>query len=101
MKTHALILTTVFLLSGNLFSQTFTRITTGAIVNDDGTSFVAAWGDYDGEGYLDLFIANGGDEKNFLYHNNGDGTFTKITSGDVVSDLGWSHAGSLGDSVSL
>jgi hypothetical protein len=60
-----------------------------------------AWGDYDNDGWLDLFVANLGPldpisrvsiapEDNFLYHNNGDGTFTKITSGSLVHDLGYS-----------
>src|SRR6266498_4144513 len=49
---------------------TFTKITSGSLVNDGGNSFAAAWGDYDNDGFLDLFVANGG-EANFLYHNNG------------------------------
>jgi len=76
----------------------FTRITTGAIVNDTtGTSSGACWGDYDDDGYLDLFVANWGGEDNFLYHNNRDGTFEKITSGAIVNDGGWSRGCTWGD----
>jgi hypothetical protein len=54
-------------------------------------SLLAAWGDYDNDGYLDLFVSthNG---KNALYHNNGDGTFTQILSGDPVNDGGPSYS---------
>ncbi len=37
----------------------------------------ASWGDYDNDGYPDLFIALFGYDK--LYHNNGDGTFTNVS----------------------
>jgi hypothetical protein len=47
----------------------------------------AAWGDYDNDGYLDLFIANYGQD-NFLYHNNGDGTFARVIEGALVHDGG-------------
>ncbi len=40
-------------------------------------SFGVAVGDYDNDGYEDLFIANAG--RNILYHNNGNGTFTDVT----------------------
>ena len=45
------------------------------------TSFVkgAAWGDYDRDGYSDLYVSNFG-EPNVLFHNNGNGTFTAVTS---------------------
>jgi hypothetical protein len=73
---------------GNL---TFQKITTGSIATDDGNSVACSWGDYDNDGFLDLFITNGGTvstQSNFLYHNNGDGTFTKITFGSIVTDIG-------------
>ena len=79
---------------------TFTKITSGSIVNDGGNSFSCCWSDYNNDGLLDLFVANGGfdaEEDNFLYKNNGDGTFTKITSGVIVTDGGKSFGGSWGD----
>jgi hypothetical protein len=47
-----------------------------------------AVGDYDNDGYPDLFVTNYG--KNILYHNNGDGTFTDATSKAGVAGGGWS-----------
>ena len=35
------------------------------------------WGDYDNDGFPDLFVTQYGN--NVLYHNNGDGTFTDVT----------------------
>ncbi len=75
----------------------FTQITEGSIVQDGGNSVGASWGDYDNDGFLDLFVANAGNENNFLYRNNGDGTFTKVTSGIVVNDRGHSHGSAWGD----
>jgi hypothetical protein len=49
-----------------------------ADVNDDaGTSMDCVWGDYDNDGYLDLFVVKWG--RDVLFHNNGDGTFTNVT----------------------
>jgi enediyne biosynthesis protein E4 len=47
-----------------------------------------AVGDYDNDGYPDLFVTNYG--KNILYHNNGDGTFTDVTAKAGVGGGGWS-----------
>ena len=52
----------------------FTRILTGSPVEDVGVMVNCAWGDYDNDGFLDLFVARGGifgSENNSLYHNNG------------------------------
>ncbi len=76
----------------------FAKITTGDIVSDGGTSAGGFWADYDNDGDLDLFVANGNTEQtNFLYENNGDGSFTRVTTGDVVNDKAGSFGGSWGD----
>jgi len=77
--------------------STFTLINDGIVVNDLGNSTGVSWGDYDNDGDFDLFVANWGGENNFLYQNNGDTTFTKITTGIVVNDGGHSVAGAWGD----
>ena len=76
---------------------TFTQITDGTIVNDGGDSSISNWIDTDNDGYLDLYVTNRRSQKNFLYRNNGNGTFTKITSGplanhNIAIDLGSSWA---------
>ena len=78
-------------------SGVFTKITTGQIVNDGGASVGSAWGDYDSDGDLDLFVSNDNDQNEFLYDNNGNGTFTKITTGDIVNSGGRSNGATWGD----
>ncbi len=76
------------LLYKNNRDGTFTRITIGSIVTDGGNSTSACWGDYDNDGFLDLFVANSNGQNDFLYHNEGNGTFTKITNSPVVLNGG-------------
>jgi hypothetical protein len=74
---------------------TFRKITAGSIVTDRGDSIGCAWGDFDDDGFIDLFVANfdyDTDGRDFLYHNNGDGTFTRITTGPEVNTTGESCA---------
>jgi hypothetical protein len=70
----------------------FARIDTGAVVSDGGWSFGVSWIDYDGDSYPDLLVCNedfsGAAAPNFLYHNNGDGTYTRIREGMVASSGG-------------
>ena len=79
---------------------TFTDVTHTAGVADPQSSFCAAWADYDNDGYLDLYIANGviGDgAANVLYHNNGDGTFTNTADIAGVANTGNSLGTAWGD----
>ena len=71
---------------------TFEDVTKKAGVSgeDLGFSYGVAAGDYDNDGWTDLFIANTG--KNTLYHNNGNGTFTDVTA---QSGLGSKPPGTL------
>ncbi|MFQ5649378.1 MAG: FG-GAP-like repeat-containing protein [bacterium] len=72
----------------------FTRVETGLIVEEQQKSTSGVWGDYNNDGWLDLFVTNNVNEANSLYRNNSDGTFTKITSGRVVTDVNNSYHGS-------
>src|SRR6266436_4569061 len=63
---------------------TFTKITTGSIATNNAQGWGAAWGDFDDDGFIDLVVGNQG-SRNLLYRNNGDGTFTQITTGPLVS----------------
>ena len=55
----------------------FTDVTLEAAVGDTGYGLGCCVGDYNNDGFTDLYVTNYG--ANVLYHNNGDGTFTDIT----------------------
>ena len=69
---------------------TFTDVTAQTGLLSSANTYGAVWGDYDNDGYLDLFVTNSGDNdlgpgnNNFLYHNNGDGTFTDRAAAEGV-----------------
>jgi hypothetical protein len=62
---------------------TFTDVTEHAGLRGTGYSMGVAAGDYDNDGWVDLYIA--GVNRNQLFHNNGDGTFTDVTAKAGVS----------------
>jgi len=66
---------------------TFTDVTEKAGVGAGGYGMGVAVGDYDGDGFPDLFITQFG--RTILYHNNGDGTFTDVTDKAGVGVNGW------------
>ena len=70
----------------NIGDGTFAEAAASAVTDEGGSSTTGLWGDYDDDGHLDLFVPNGHSESDFLYRNNGDGTFAKMTDGSVISD---------------
>lgn len=62
----------------------FAEVAAQAGIAHAGTTNVSAWGDFDNDGHLDLYLGNR-DEPNILYHNNGDGTFTNISASAGVN----------------
>ncbi len=67
---------------------TFTDVTDAAGVGFNGNTQAAAFGDFDNDNDLDLYITNIGDGTNKLFRNNGNGTFTDVTSFYGVADVG-------------
>jgi len=66
----------------------FVDVTEQAGVGHVGYGMGVAVGDYDNDGFQDLYVTNFG--HNVLYHNNGDGTFTDMTREAGVDDPHWS-----------
>jgi hypothetical protein len=68
---------------------TFTDVTVAAGLSGAGYSMGVAAGDYDNDGFVDLYVT--GFSRNQLFHNNGDGTFTDVTAkahvgGDIAGN---------------
>ena len=66
---------------------TYTDVTQQAGITADLFGMGVAVGDYDGDGWPDVFLT--GYEKCVLYHNNRDGTFTDVTSSSGIVPLKW------------
>jgi enediyne biosynthesis protein E4 len=69
---------------------TFTDVTEKAGVPGGGYGMGVAVGDYDGDGYPDLYVTQYG--SSILYHNNGDGTFSDVTQKAGVAASGWASS---------
>lgn len=65
----------------------FVDISSGSGADDDGYGMGVAAGDFDNDGYIDLFVTNVG--KNCLLRNQGNGTFVDVTEPAGVGDTGW------------
>jgi hypothetical protein len=79
----------------NNHDGTFTDVTEKASVANERWGVGVAVGDYDNDGWPDIYVANFG--KNRLYHNNHDGTFTDVAEKAGVTVGGWSAGPTWGD----
>ena len=80
----------------NNHDGTFTNVAEAAGVTDDRWGVGVAVGDFDNDGWPDLYVTNisGG---NRLYRNNHDGTFTDVAAKAGVTLGGWSTGATFGD----
>ena len=85
----------------NTGKGTFIDETEKAIGIDTKKGMNADWGDYDNDGLLDIYVTNITDdymrEGNFLWHNNGNLTFTDVSRETGTYDTGWGWAGKFFD----
>jgi enediyne biosynthesis protein E4 len=79
----------------NNHDGTFTNVAEQAGVTNDRWGFGVAIGDFDNDGWPDVFVANFG--KNRLYRNNHDGTFTDVAEKAGVTLGNWSDGATWGD----
>ena len=80
---------------------TFADATKQAIGIDTKKGMNADWGDFNNDGLFDVFVTNITDEYmregNFLWQNNGDGTFADVSRETNTYDTGWGWAGKFFD----
>ncbi|MEO6462693.1 MAG: FG-GAP-like repeat-containing protein, partial [Candidatus Eisenbacteria bacterium] len=92
-ETHARLYRNMLRESGTL---AFDDVTTAAGVGAGSNGFACEWGDFDGDGRLDLYVADGGGT-NRLYRNRGDGGFDDVAALRNVVVPQFSTAGTWGD----
>jgi hypothetical protein len=80
----------------NLAGQGFEDVTSASGAGDTGWSLAVAAGDYDGDGWTDLGVANDMGRKS-LYRNNGDGTFSELAREAGVLDFSGGMGLAFGD----
>jgi hypothetical protein len=66
----------------------FTDVTDASGINATGYGMGVAAGDFDNNGWIDVYITNVG--RNQLFRNNGDGTFTDVSKHSGTDEPGWS-----------
>lgn len=83
----------------------FTRMSGEELFGADVVGAVGiAWGDYDNDGWLDIVMSRDrftnpktGESSNFLFRNNGDGTFSRINESEIVTNTGDSQSATWAD----
>ena len=86
----------------NMGDGTFSDITVPAGLARSFGTMGAGFGDVDNDGFVDIYLANGGPqmarlEPNALYRNMGDGTFNDITATSGTGSLGKGHGATFAD----
>jgi len=85
------------LLYRNEGDGTFTEVAAAAGVDGlEGRGLSAVWADFDGDGWLDLYVANDVSD-NALYRNRGDGTFEDVSHAALVADYRGAMGLAVGD----
>lgn len=67
----------------------------GTVLETDISNLSNTWADYNNDGFIDCWVTSTGAPTSFLYKNNGDGSFTKIVSGEIGDssyNTGWGNA---------
>jgi len=67
----------------------------GSILDSNVNNLGNTWADYNNDGFIDCWVTSTGAAASFLYKNNGDGSFTKITTGEIGDssyNTGWGNA---------
>lgn len=70
----------------NNHNGAFTDVAAGVGLANVGSGFNANWGDFNNDGWPDLFLVRSGTQSDILYKNNGDGTFLDFTPGSGIVD---------------
>ncbi len=71
----------------------FRDVTREAGIEDSAYGLSAAWFDYDGDGLIDIYVANDFQDPDYFYRNNGDGTFSNAIK-SAVPHTTWFSMGS-------
>ena len=79
----------------NVFGERFEDITESALISELGFSHGIAAGDFDQDGFTDIYVGNKG--PNRLFHNNGDGTFFEVSDRAGVAGNEWTTSSVFAD----
>ncbi len=77
--------------------DTFSTASVPTILQNGGSTAGSNWEDIDNDGDFDLLLVNWGNQRNQLYINNDDGTFTKLNEPPFTTDISNSFGSSIGD----
>lgn len=77
----------------------FSKVTNSGATPNTASPYegTVSWGDYDSDGFVDLFLPRWNTQTNILYRNNGNGTFESMNLGALTSDNLWTSGGTWGD----